>query len=623
MKRYYTVREASRVLGVSTNTVYKYLKEGKVKGRRIGKGRFKIPRGELSPYIDRKDKREFHRTHSKEGFLADFVSESSTYSSDFKGAVVGKKDFILFRLFVALSLFGLGLIFLFLKSDLFTVSDNRISGGIGTAAFTALAILLIIGGALLMLDSFYFKKLRDFQPHIFIFLLVVLVFWGIATLTSGGYSRSIFALAYISIVINHLIKGVKKHDLASTFYDEFLKFNFLLVLFGGIIVIASPSTFVFGPVGNFVQTNPVVSAFLWFGLVLAGFIYLLSPHGKRTKFYIPFLSLGGLFALVIAVQHTFRADWDIAYLTYLNSGFSFFLVWWQGSKLRVVNSKAHIFVLPFFWIGATLIVGIFLIRTIQFQAKNKAIEQTTSHLNKIVNEVNFFFEQSSAVINYANSGGVLLAAINLRDESAAISSAKKIYDELNKVRRVIVYTKDATAIGVYPRSTIGQGTDFSSREYYRITRDTLRGYITPAFMSVINQPAVLQTEPLFANGQFAGFVGVAMDLEEISLAYQSELGQNQQIHALDENGVLVLDTNIDLIGEKSGSGLFNEQDVYETADVVRVRQHAKLPRWDIFLDIDKEVIYKNVSAVNIAFSVFLVLNSIFSIRVTTALVKKK
>ena len=52
MKKYFTVKDASKFLGVSTNTVYKYLKEKKVKSKRIGRGRFKIPRSELLPFVD-------------------------------------------------------------------------------------------------------------------------------------------------------------------------------------------------------------------------------------------------------------------------------------------------------------------------------------------------------------------------------------------------------------------------------------------------------------------------------------------------------------------------------------------------------------------------------------------
>ncbi len=55
-KRYYTVKEAAKILGVSTNTLYKYLNEGSLKGKRLNsRGRFKIPLSEITPYTGEKE----------------------------------------------------------------------------------------------------------------------------------------------------------------------------------------------------------------------------------------------------------------------------------------------------------------------------------------------------------------------------------------------------------------------------------------------------------------------------------------------------------------------------------------------------------------------------------------
>jgi len=51
MKRHLTVKEASKILGLSTNTIYKYLNDGLLFGKRVGRGRFKIPRSEIYPFI--------------------------------------------------------------------------------------------------------------------------------------------------------------------------------------------------------------------------------------------------------------------------------------------------------------------------------------------------------------------------------------------------------------------------------------------------------------------------------------------------------------------------------------------------------------------------------------------
>lgn len=53
LKRFYTVKEAAHLLGVSTNTVYEHLNSGSLKGKRLNnRGRFKIPFSEIEPYLN-------------------------------------------------------------------------------------------------------------------------------------------------------------------------------------------------------------------------------------------------------------------------------------------------------------------------------------------------------------------------------------------------------------------------------------------------------------------------------------------------------------------------------------------------------------------------------------------
>lgn len=53
MNQIYTVKEASRILGFSTNTVYKYLNEGRLKAARgdIEQGRFRIPHQAIEEFL--------------------------------------------------------------------------------------------------------------------------------------------------------------------------------------------------------------------------------------------------------------------------------------------------------------------------------------------------------------------------------------------------------------------------------------------------------------------------------------------------------------------------------------------------------------------------------------------
>lgn len=53
MSRLYTVKETAKILGFSTNTIYKYLDTGRLKGTRgsAQQGRFRIPQSQLDQFL--------------------------------------------------------------------------------------------------------------------------------------------------------------------------------------------------------------------------------------------------------------------------------------------------------------------------------------------------------------------------------------------------------------------------------------------------------------------------------------------------------------------------------------------------------------------------------------------
>ncbi len=48
MGKTYTVKQVAQMLGYSTNSIYAFLKEGRIKGVRVGKGRFRVSEEELA-----------------------------------------------------------------------------------------------------------------------------------------------------------------------------------------------------------------------------------------------------------------------------------------------------------------------------------------------------------------------------------------------------------------------------------------------------------------------------------------------------------------------------------------------------------------------------------------------
>ena len=62
MSETYTVKEVAEILGYSTNSIYTFLKEKRIKGVRVGRGRFRISREEVERLLSlSKNKRDLEQ----------------------------------------------------------------------------------------------------------------------------------------------------------------------------------------------------------------------------------------------------------------------------------------------------------------------------------------------------------------------------------------------------------------------------------------------------------------------------------------------------------------------------------------------------------------------------------
>ncbi len=81
-KKTYTVKEVAKLLGFSTNTVYKYLDDGSIQAVRLGEeGRFRIPESEVERLLQEKG-RSLSDVNTTPAINKDGVSESSLAIKD-------------------------------------------------------------------------------------------------------------------------------------------------------------------------------------------------------------------------------------------------------------------------------------------------------------------------------------------------------------------------------------------------------------------------------------------------------------------------------------------------------------------------------------------------------------
>ncbi len=674
MKRYYTVKEAADILGVSTNTIYKYLADNKIKSVRYGRGRFKIPASELSHFFRPEDNslvseelkelavpqtvtpqnppsppknigadenpnvspfstigQEMPQTTSEE-FDTEIKEQENnqeveTPSVSGIGLIApDKNDFLFFRFFTGLSFLGLGIIYLLtLKSTFLTVGFSTITSTTNMLLTILPFALLILGVFFLVYYGYYYKeKYRHLEILLFLFTIFFLVFYAYLMYQMGVYGQLIFVVAFSVVIATHLVNGIREYDKKSSFLNEFTIFLLIFSVTGGVLLAYFAERFPIEMIASFIQARLSLFLLIWFGWFIPISLYLLSSKGKKSRIYIPFYTISSVIMLIFSTELLIRASWDIAFMGYMVGIFGLFLVYWRSSRLVILPNNIKYISASFAWTTLVVVIGILALNNLQEQLKVDTIDKMKTSLSAKVNEVDSLFGRYESTMTYSISENNLNSVVQQEDDELVISEAKTIYDELDYLNGVIIYNQKGIARGIYPRNSLGQGTDFSSREYFTKTKDSMDGYITPVFTSIGNKDAVIQAEPIFGSNTFSGMVGVAVALDKLSDGLQSDLDNSAHLVGIDENSVYVVSDKEELIGEEADFVfLADKEGVSETRDLVTISQKANKPGWQLFLEINKKSLYMGLSSFAVMLSVLFVANSVISIGSGLVLTTKK
>lgn len=615
-KKFYSVKEASVLLGVSTNTIYKYLEERKLAGRRIGRGRFKIPYKVLLPFIDPsqfslaaatpqptfapEEAAAITPVEIQPKFVQPTPQESETIRP-------GIKDIVFFRIFKSVVFLGLGVIYIFSITDLFSISESAFEGNI--LALRLIPLTLIAAGLFNLAEVFRPQRFAKFHLLSDAFTAATLSYYSLVTILTGKWGLFVFTASFSAVALGHLISGLKEGAESLSFFRSFAIFSLFLGIFGGFLVVIFPGLFPIEAVTNFINANKGFSLVLWFSIFLGPLIYFLSPQGKNSTLRAPYFVLGSVVPLIIATELSFLGEWDVAYIGYLTGVIGVFLGWWISGDLKLDFKRIFFVSLSFVWISVTLILGILALRTSREQIKSDAQKNVVDILEKVVTRINSSFDERSAIITtYAGSQDVL-SVVKGTEEEEAIKLSKTIYEKLGGVERVIIYNKAGNAVGVYPRNTLSQGTNFSSREYFQVTAATYKGHISAVFENILGNPSVVQTEPIFENNEFIGMIGVALELENLAHEYQTDLSGKYDILATDKNGISVFGAKEETLDQRFVNFSLSPYG----KEVVSSFQDARTPNWKVEVSTPLTPLVSRLSGINVVLSVLLVVNSLFSI----------
>src|SRR3989344_5847517 len=638
MKKYFTVKEASTLLGVSTNTVYKYLSEGKLIAKRFGRGRFKILYSSLAPYADTstvvKDasvlvpeqqvtpsirKQEIISVPLTQTIQQPETVQQRNVSVDIQpneSEVISYNvnDFVFVRIFKVAYLLGLGFVYLFTNTRQFS-SIGIMNNALGETLLIILPYFLVFAGVLALLSAFWNIKSKTLEFIIQLTAIFATGYLSFLAVFSQDFGLFVFTGSLLFAIVGHVIRGIGSHD---DFIIGYTKYLLFLTLIGGIVIFRFPEFVPYTSFAVIIKKYMGFGLVFWFGVMIPYLIFILTRMGRNLKSNVIFFFFTAFITTLISTRLTVNSVWDLAYLSYLTGIFAAFLGIWRLTNFRIERRNIYIVVISSVWITASILFGLFSINNSQKHLRIDALDKVHSEIDIASSWLNEYFDMQKSVMTTISGNQDMVAIIKAGDSERGITKSKEIYDKLQNVSRVLIYTKEGIAIGVYPRNTLAQGANYSSREYFQNTLSTYRGYLSPVFQSVIGTQAVMQTEPIFENNDIVGMIGVATSLEDIGKSFSAQFSGVTNIDIFDEKGSMVFASHYDShpnLNREELNILFNENNT----EFFRVKQEVNNPRWTAYLETPVAPILRDMSDVNTTISLLLLVNALFTIGIALVL----
>jgi excisionase family DNA binding protein len=630
MKRFYSVKEASELLGVSTNTVYKYLVEGRIESRRIGRGRIKILASSLKPYINKKPETKVQKetapikqevsqnvvqqkveevkpnvvsTPTLDGGISGVAKEVKQEDSDDVGKIsLGKEDRIFFRIFKLLMFMGLGIIFITTNNRDFSTAV-LINAEITQLLEFVFPIALLLGGIAGIIATLFGKVTRQVEIVGHIVFALILSYCSYSSYYASQGGLFIFTAALTIIMFDHLIRGLTSLSTDDNFSSRFSKYLVVLFTIAGLFILDRSSLITIGFVKDLVISKSNIVGFVWFGMFIPVLVYFASPLGMKSKYsWIAFIP-SGVILILFATMFTTRLEWDTSYASYLTGIFAFFLVAWKFMNLKVSIEKIGIVLAGFVWTSLAILFALIAVHMSQNQFREEVSSDIRLGANKIVGEINNVFERyHSVVIPVAGSDEVVEIIVE-DDREAAIEKAKLIYDQLDGVNMVAIFNKEGNAIGSYPRNDLVQGTNFSSRDYFMKTKESYSHYTSAVFNTILDYKSVAHTEPIFENNEFIGMIVSGFNLTEMGQNFQRILGSGYQLMMEDGQGGALFGDSSAVVEEVSS--LEDPQ--------IKVITSISNPEWKLTIGVSEQSVFERTSNTLLFISVVLLINSLVSV----------
>jgi len=493
MPKTYTVRQVADLLGYSTNSIYAFLKEGRIKGIRVGKGRFRISQEEIDHLlkISPQTKIQADTTPAPE-------PEINTQKRLLK--IPGLFDWYIG---VASVILGASL-FLFSKT-----SENFIFNRYDQWFFS-LKVALITSGLGLLISDFVGKDLYSwrklFRLIMFISYLSLAIIFG---LTRDFQAFVIFGSIAFVLGVRFLIKLGS----VSSFYGSI----FLLLLFVPVSILFS-KTFILPEIIASWSINPVIFWLFNFLVVLIGVALLRWARKYSRLVYWLILILSIISLGTLSWWNAQNIYWARALFLLITAVTVLFAPWWSFFNFSLRRDQLVIFsafavILSFF---LTTILIIHLMQTNLIDYTRLQLKDKVAYGQLLVDDI---LESTQGSLEIYADHPLLINYLNGKyKESGNLMVFLRLIQASNpNLRRIVIMDKNGDVVAYYPNSSPLQDKNFRFRDYFEQAVTTKKTFISEVIIGVVDEPIVVIAVPIINEEKnLVGLITGALDLNSIN-----------------------------------------------------------------------------------------------------------
>lgn len=501
MPRIYTVKEVADILGFSTNTIYAFLKEKRIKGVRVGRGRFRIPEEELTRILHLSKKPVAPVTPFtpiREAPVFELIKLHVSANSE------GMSELYMSDWFIGIAAVITGFaLFLF---------DESFSVGSITSYVPAIQAMLIVSGLGLLLSNIY-KKYNLLHKVLQVFLGIV-----------------IFAQMYRLLQVNDTDGMILFATLGML-----MLITTVVRMHGAVFIGVLTTVLGAGTIGGFIF-NPgdvhLVSLTKMIGLSSDHFLLLVSCiaavnlsmywiglYSKRKFLFIISCAVAGVIFLWTAGIYAQLMSWSLSFFYLVLSFFCIFLPVWREID---VTHKGQRQILQVFFAG---ISGVLIVAVLFVYAIHSALweQRKLEMVNKVSvgrSTVESAMESILSTMITSAENQFIVGHAAEHDTERIGEDIKILYESNPLIHRIVVLDANGNGVALYPFGDFDQ-ENYAFQEYFTRVRDTREPYITVVFVTSIgglSRPVISVTTPLVdGSGEFIGVMSASVNVDKLAL----------------------------------------------------------------------------------------------------------